>query len=143
MQQISLSKAALRMLGQQLELKSDGYTRQQLRTLDKVLDIIDGEISIYNTSIDALIEQGKKDFLVNPEAVNEINTTVNTEIEKLTETVGKETVSLTFEDAQFTFIKEVFDTIGGFLGNKDVRKTVFEIEDAISNVKTPAAPVKN
>lgn len=133
MQQISLSKASLRMLGQQLEMKADGYTRQQLRTLDKVMDVIDSTIGDYNTSIDTLINQAKKNIAANPENANQINETLNAELNKLYETVGKEGVSPMFEDAQFTFIKEVFDLIEGFLGNKEVRKTVFEIEDALNN----------
>ncbi len=138
MKQFTITKAALRVFSLQLQAKGDGFNLKQLRTLDKIVTIMDAIIGEYDKKIDDRIEQAKLDLVKDPKEVESINRQLNEDLDKITNFEGRESVDVNFEDEQYNFAKEIWDNMGGYKGNNVSRKLILEADDAINTVVDPA-----
>src|SRR5258708_8207091 len=138
MKQFTITKAALRVFSLQLQAKGDGFNLKQLRTLDKIVTIMDAIIGEYDKKIDDRIEQAKLDLVKDPKEVESINRQLNEDLDKITNFEDRERVDVNFEDEQYNFAKEIWDNMGGYKGNNVSRKLILEADDAINTVVDPA-----
>lgn len=138
MRQLTISKTALRVLVSQLEAKGDGFNIKQLRTLDKTALRLNEAIVEYNNCLDDKITEAKNVISTDPQneaLVNSVNERLNKELNAVTESEGKVQIEVSLEDEQYSFVKEIMDNSAGFRGNKEARKIILEIDDAIRQAK--------
>ncbi len=136
MKQLTISKAALRILVFQLEAKGDGFNIKQLRLLDKSATILTEPIEDYNAKIDKYIKDAEDEVANDPTQtkVAAVNKELNTNLDAITANEGEEEVSIQLEDEQFNFIKEIWDASAGYKGKKELRILVLQVDDALNAV---------
>lgn len=137
MRQITLSRNSLRTLTQQLEAHGNGYNIKQIRTLDKVVAKFNPLITDYNKKIDDMLLAAQTEAAAEPERTAEINKTLNDEVNALVAAEGSEQLKVVVEDAEYDFIKVIWDNTEGFKGAMDQRKVILEIDDALQNTTNP------
>lgn len=121
MKTLSFSKKQLRILTLQLQQTGDGFTIPQLRSLDKVLTVMEKPIEDFNSKITDLLRT----------STSENQEEVNSAMETLLSFHGSEEVNLELEDADFDFIKTQWSATKGFKGDKEVREIVIAIDDIL------------
>lgn len=137
MTEFSLSKAAARVVYVDLETKGDGFTIKQLRLLDKTLSSLDIFIGNYNKKIEDRMNEAREEIKKDhsKENIESVNFQVNIDLDELTNTEGKQLVTIQIEDEQFKFIKEIIDNMQGFKGDKTSREILLEIGNALDSAK--------
>ena len=135
MRQIKLSKHALRIFTMQLEQKGEGFNIGDLRKLDKVLTVLEVPLSEYNSKIEHEIKETRRAIKEAPTMVDSLNQALNDKLDQLQESEGKDQVTVTLEDDPYAFVLDLWTNTKGFLGKKEVRKVVIELDDALNNAK--------
>jgi len=135
MRNISLPNKELRLLSGQLQNFQSGYTVEQIRSLDKVVRVMEEAIKDY--------VQGVTDIMNEPIAFSTQEEREKLEKErddKLMEyikTVGNKVVSVSLEDTDLDFVKLVWAKMGNLSGMKEAREAIIKIDDAIKESKEP------
>lgn len=124
MKQIAIPTKELRLLSLQLQNFNQGFTVDQIRSLDKSIATIDKVIQLFNTKLKELSDKPRK------EGDNE-------ELNSYFETEGNKVITCTFEDVDFEFVKAVWNKMSGLSGNDVARKAILIIDDAIKAVVEP------
>jgi hypothetical protein len=124
MKQIALPTKELRLLSLQLQNFNQGFTVDQIRSLDKAVAVMDKVLQPFNSK---LKELNDKPRIQGDDA--ELNEFIDKE--------GSKTVSCSFEDADFEFVKLVWNKMSGLSGNDVARKAILIIDDAIKAVVEP------
>lgn len=124
MKQIAIPTKELRLLSLQLQNFNQGFTVDQIRSLDKSIATIDKVIQLFNTKLKELSDKPRK------EGDNE-------ELNSYFETEGNKVITCSFEDVDFEFVKAVWNKMSGLSGNDVARKAILIIDDAIKAVVEP------
>jgi hypothetical protein len=136
MKQITISKQALNILYNNLESNPKGFSRKELRQMDKIIiEIFDPFMSDFRNNLEKLLQEAKKKTEENPKDASLISEKFNILIENLFNTQGKEKVNLKLEDADFDFLKNYWDKQDNFSGVKKTRQLIFEIENSLNHAE--------
>ena len=131
MKKITISKNSLRILSLSLESNPKGYNRKDLRQLDKIVLDVFSPIASYNENIEKLIKELKQKVKETPDKSVQLDGEYNEKINNVAEGEGKEKIEIKIEDADYDFVKAKWEVSENFRGDKRVRKSVMEIEDAL------------
>ncbi|MBZ5529725.1 MAG: hypothetical protein LAN71_17750 [Acidobacteriia bacterium] len=131
MKNIILPAKELRLLSSQLQNFNTGYTVPQIRSLDKVIRIME-------TTLEPFEEKLKK-ILTKVSEGNEKERDIKKqqELEEFMKSEGEKAVSCSFEDVDFEFIKLVWEKMATLSGQKEAREAILKIDDAIQGAKEP------
>src|SRR3990167_8900318 len=147
MKSITLTKQQLRIVSLNLDQEEKGLTRQELRKLDKIqTEMIEPLLKDFNAKIEVILSEGREKFKqLDKENANlavllqSINQETTDKVEEISKGVGKEIIEVKLEDDYFSFVKSHFlNDQKMFLTNKESRRMVLDIEDALENVTTTA-----
>jgi len=135
MKNIILPNKELRLLSGQLQNFNAGYTVQQIRSLDKVVRIMETTLRPFNEGLDKIVNEVKA--VVSPEDEKKIDEKRRLEAEDYLKTKGEEKVTCPIEDIDFEFIKMVWSKMSSLSGLKEARESIIKIDDAIQGATTP------
>ncbi len=135
MKNIILPNNELRLLSGQLQNFNTGYTVPQIRSLDKVIRVMETTLQPFTDGLEGLLKvvvpQGNdKDRI---EAENK----KQEEIESYLKRDGEKIVTCPIEDVDFEFIKMVWSKMATLSGTKEAREAIIKIDDAIQGAKEP------
>jgi hypothetical protein len=134
MKNIIIPNKELRLLSNQLQTFNVGYTVNQIRSLDKVIRIMEevnksfteGLEGIMNIPVSTIPEKKKED---EEKKAKDLDSYITGE--------GAKKVTCSFEDSDYEFIKLVWSKIATFSGQKEARDAVLIIDDAINSANEP------
>jgi len=135
MKNISLPNKELRLLSGQLQNLDTGYTIPQIRSLDKVIRIIETTLKPFADGLDKILSVGVSQASEEEKQKGELKK--QKELEDYFKTEGNKKVICSFEDVDFEFIKMVWSKMSTFRGQKEVREAVIRIDDAIQYANEP------
>ena len=135
MKNISLPNIELRILSGQLQNYQAGYTVAQIRLLDKVVRKMEDQLEPFIKGLND-ITKGPIAFSTQEER-EKLEKEQNDKLVKFGEEEGKKVISVSFEDTEFDFIKQVWARMGSLSGMKEARETIIKIDDAIESTKEP------
>lgn len=117
MKKTKLKKMCAHALSAALNNFGEGLNIGQLRTLDKVLNILEASLEEYRARLKEILKLESNKQL---EAVEELNNHL-----------GQQEDELEFSDEQVDLVKELWGKQKNFMAHKDARKIILEIADAI------------
>lgn len=141
MKAIALPNKELRLLSGQLQNFNQGYTVAQIRSLDKVVRAMEEILKPFTDEIENIVK-GPMAFSTQEER-EKLEKERDERLQKYVETEGNKIVSVSFEDQDFTFVKEVWSRMGSLNGQKEARETILKIDDAITKATEPVFTKNN
>lgn len=135
MKNIILPAKELRLLANQLENFNVGYTVPQIRSLNKVLTVIEEVLKPFNEGVKKI--QSVIVSQVNEKEKAEGEAKKQAEFNEFIKTEGEKKVTCALEDVDFEFIKLVWSKMSTFSGVKEAREAVLKIDDAIEGASEP------
>jgi len=135
MKNISLPQKELRLLSAQLQNFQQGYTVQQIRSLDRIIKITDEVLKPFVEGLNKILindqshnnEKEKQEFEIKKQSL----------IEAYFNLEGNKEVNCSFIDEDFDFVKSVWLRMGTLNGTKEAREAILKIDDAIQGAKEP------
>jgi hypothetical protein len=148
MKAIALTNKELRLLSNQLQNFNVGYTVQQIRSLDKVIQSVELVLQPFNEGLNKILSIIVSQ--VNEKEKAEGEATKQKKLEEYLKTDGDKKVTVSLEDAEYEFVKLVWSKMATFSGIKEAREAVIKIDDAIqlaeqgvfTNHEQPLVPVE-
>jgi DNA-binding transcriptional MerR regulator len=131
MMQIAFTAKDLRLLSIQLQKFDQGYTVAQIRSLDKVVTSMELLLKDYSDGLNNLLNEkitGETD-----EEKQKSELELRKKLEDFVEVEGNKKISLMIEDEDLNFVRMFWSKLSNLNGNKDVRKAVISIDDALNN----------
>jgi hypothetical protein len=135
MKNISLPNKELRVLSAQLQNFNQGFTVAQIKSLDKVVRIMESVLQPFSEGLDKIIRSVINQVDEKEKAEGEAKK--QKELEDFVNTEGEKKVTCTLEDPDFEFVKQVWSRMGNLRGDKDTRELVIKIDNAINGVGEP------
>jgi hypothetical protein len=135
MKQIALPNKELRLLSGQLQNFQSGYTVEQIRSLDKVVRVMEEAIKEYVDGIGNIVK-GPIAFST-PEEKAKLEKEQDEQLMEYIKTEGNKVVSISLEDTDLDFVKSVWAKMGALSGAKEAREAIIKIDDAIKEAKEP------
>jgi len=135
MKNIILPAKELRLLANQLENFNVGYTVPQIRSLNKVLVVMEEILKPFNEGVKKI--QNTLVSQVNEKEKAEGEAKKQKEFEEFIKVEGEKKVTCALEDVDFEFVKAVWNKMSTFSGVKEAREAVLKIDDAIQGATTP------
>ena len=135
MKNIILPAKELRLLTNQLENFNVGYTVPQIRSLNKVLIVMEENLKPFNEGLKKI--QSVIVSQVNEKEKAEGEAKKQKEFEEFIRTEGEKKVTCALEDVDFEFVKLIWSKMSTFSGVKEAREAVLKIDDAILNASEP------
>ena len=135
MKAIALTNIDLRILSGQLQNYQAGYTVAQIRLLDKVVGKMEEQLEPF--------VKGLKDITSGPIAFStqeereKLEKEQDDRVQEYAKAEGQKIQSVSFEDSEFEFIKQVWLRMGSLSGMKEARETIMKIDDAIEAATEP------
>lgn len=126
MKVITIPNRELRVLSNQLQNYKLGFTIAEIRTLDRVVRTMEDVLKPFE---EKYATEKEKKYENNKEREAALNDFLNT--------VGKEEVACTLEEADFTFVKNLWLKMAGISGTAVIREAVIVIDDALNNAGEP------
>lgn len=147
---IHLTRQELRVLGDALDAKESGYSRHDVRRLDRVQAKIEETLGAFGTRIALLARQAEIDAReIRAEGFRDdgaarigyLNARLNDQIEELVETLGAEEVDLLLEADELQFVQQAFGAIDKWRGAKQIRRWMLAIDRALDKENVRDVPV--
>lgn len=135
MKAIALANKELRLLSGQLQNFQAGYTVEQIRSLDKVVRVMEEAVKDYVQGIDDIIKAPIA--FSTPQEKEKLEKEKDDSLMEYVKTVGNKVVSVSLEDTDLDFVKSVWAKMGSLSGMKEAREAIIKIDDAITNSKEP------
>ena len=141
MKQFSLTNFQARILSNNIESAEKGFTKNDLRMLDAVQDIIIDATKEYHDTVEGILLR-YRNLVRRATAAKDVNEVTalsarqTIEIEDANEKLGKRKATLLFEDAQYEFIKAHWNEKDALPGGRETRNDFFAVEDAVANPET-------
>ena len=135
MKAIALANKELRLLSGQLQNFQSGYTVEQIRSLDKVVRVMEEAVKKYVEGIDVIVK-GPIAFST-PEEKQKLEQEKDEQLMEYIKTEGNKVVSISLEDTDLDFVKSVWVKMGSLSGMKEAREAIIKIDDAIKEAKEP------
>jgi hypothetical protein len=135
MKNISLPNKELRLLSGQLQNFQSGYTVEQIRSLDKVVTVMETAIKDYVGGMTEIINAPIA-FSTQEEKAN-LEQEKDAKIMNYIQTEGNKIASISLEDSDLDFVKSVWAKMGNISGAKEAREAIIKIDDAIKNSQAP------
>ncbi len=135
MRNIILPNKELRLLSAQLQNFNQGYTVEQIRSLDRVVRTMETTLKPFADGLDKLSR-----ILVSQlseKAKQEGEAKKQEKIVKYFDTEGNKTANCSLEDIDFEFVKAVWSRMSTFSGAKEAREAILKIDDAIRSAEEP------
>ncbi len=134
MKAIALEQNELHLLANQLQNFSNGYTVEELKVLDMVIQKIG---KVLKPFIDGL-----KDIYSEPVPQDEntrriYEAEIESKLQLFSKEVGEKVVGVNFENNELEFIKKTWSNMTGLKGTADVRSIVIKIDKAIEEAREP------
>lgn len=135
MKTIVLPNKELRLLSGQLQNFQAGFTVQQIRSLDRVIKVMEETLKPFTEGLNKILiiessyknEQEKIDNEAKKE--NALNLFINTE--------GEKKMTCSFIDEDFEFIKLVWSKMVSLRGTQEAREAIIKIDDALTGASEP------
>jgi len=152
--EVTLSRQAIRVLADTLEAGAEGFNRHDLHRLEDVEKKLRNALGAFGQQIadlsrDASAEAREiraagyqRDAL---DRIGWINARLGDDIQELVATLGAETTAVLLEKDELEFTKSTFNAVDKWRGNPEMRRWVFEIEEALKkeNIRqVEVAPVQ-
>jgi len=138
MKNIILPNKELRLLSGQLQNFNAGFTVQQIRSLDRVVRVMETILQPFTEGINKILSGTEPISETATEKEKaEIEAKKAKELEDYLKTKGEEKVTCPIEDTGFEFIKMVWSKMSSLSGLKEARETIIKIDDAIQGANTP------
>lgn len=135
MKNIILPAKELRLLANQLENFNVGYTVPQIRSLNKVLVVMEDSLKPFTDGLKKI--QSVIVSQVNEKEKAEGEAKKQAEFNEFIKTEGEKKVTCALEDVDFEFVKLVWSKMSTFSGIKEAREAVLKIDDAIEGASEP------
>lgn len=145
MRRVELTKKEAHVLGLNLEGKATGYSRKELRWLDRTMDAIEDATGEYHRRIERVAAQHRAMRRKTSDQVElaRIAEEESRAVEAINEEDGGSRIVLTLEEAEYDFVKDQWGAMNSFRGGREVRRMVMAIDAAVEGaekVKMPEAP---
>lgn len=135
MKNISLPTKELRLLSGQLQNFQSGYTVEQIRSLDKVVRVMEEAVKGYVDGLSDIVK-GPIAFSTQEER-EKLEKERDERLMEYIQTEGNKVVSVSLEDTDMDFVKSVWAKMGSLSGAKEAREAIIKIDDAIKNSEEP------
>lgn len=151
MRLLHLTRYQVRVLGLTIEQKPEGFSRSELRQLDRLEARLDEVQAEYLTAFELVLEETRcraeklsQDVTQMTVLEREQNATQmaalereqNTRIRKLNEGMGAVEVDVLLEGGEYEFLKRIWEGRTSFNGNREIRRVVLAVDDAIEQAET-------
>jgi multidrug resistance efflux pump len=142
---VVLPRRDLRVFGQMLENGDRTYTRAEIRTLDKAIAKIDAALGGWGEQFVALAAELRRRRMDAAQAdaehqkalLDDLVVEENRRTQALNDAPDADAaVSVVWEDAEFDLVKAKWGSVDAFLGNRDARRLVMAIDDALAAAET-------
>lgn len=130
MRQIALPNKELRVLSAQLQNFNQGFTVEQIKSLDRVVRSMETTLQPFSEKLDKIIHTVVSQ--VNDKEKAEGEAKKNKDLEKFIATEGEKKATCTLDDNDFEFVKLIWSRMGSLRGDKDTRELVIKIDNAIN-----------
>jgi hypothetical protein len=119
MRKLSLQVWHYHTLAQVLETREQGFTIGKLRQLNSILDKFEKHYQPFREKVQKVLEI--KDGVKRQE-----------KFEDLKDKAQEEKVEVELSDEEFTLLKELWSSADSFVGYREARKTILEIDEEIN-----------
>lgn len=131
-----LTKRCAHVLIDNVEKNAKGYSRRELRQLDRLADSIDGECDDLMGKSRALLRKCNE-RLRSGEPQPVVQQEYEDEQKELNEVIGAELLEFDLGETDFDFLKSKWDGVERTSGTRDIRKIVLAIESGFEAAAKP------
>jgi hypothetical protein len=130
MRNIIIPNKELRLLANQLQNFSAGYTVSQIRSLDKVIRIMNEKSEPFTEGLEKIVN-------ITSDQSPEDKAKKQNEIDDYLKKEGTKKITCAFDNEDFEFIKSTWLRIASFSGQEEARESILIIDEAINKSSEP------
>lgn len=119
------------MLSGQLQQFNQGFTVPQIRSLDKVIKVIEVALKPFTDGLNKILIV--ESSYANEKEKQENEAKKQNQIQAFINTEGEKKVTCPFEDTDFEFIRMIWSKMSSLSGAKEAREAIIKIDDAIQH----------
>lgn len=137
---ITLSRQAIRVLADTLPVAREGLSRDDLHQLEDAENKLRDALGLFGERLAELDRDAKAAIRAiraagysrdGVERINWINAALADDLEELVATAGRETTEVLLTPSELHFTTQAFSSIDKWKGQTEMRRWVFEIEEAL------------